>query len=225
MTRPASDPDLYGFAPDACPVALLLIDVINDFEFPDGDAFLRRAAPAVDNIARLARQARQLKIPLIYVNDNFGRWRSDFKHLIEHAITNHTRGRDIVQRLRPTEEDYFVLKPKHSGFFCTTLELLLEHLEAHTLVLCGFAGNNCVLATATDAYMRGFKLIVPADCTACASDGEQQYALHHMSNVLKADTPTLNELSLATTLATARGRARPSKAPADRDNAGSSVSH
>src|SRR6185503_11400451 len=104
------------------------------------------------------------RIPAIYVNDNFGKWQSDFKKTLEHVLTEGCRGRPVAEILQPDEEDYFVLKPKHSGFFSTTLEILLEYLEVKTLILTGIAGNNCVLFTANDAYMRDLHLVVPADC-------------------------------------------------------------
>ncbi len=86
----------------------------------------------------------------------------------------------LVERLKPDEEDYFVLKPKHSGFFSTTLEILLNHLKTNTVVLTGIAGNICVLFTANDAYMRDFQLVVPSDCVASNSDTENQHALNEM---------------------------------------------
>jgi nicotinamidase-related amidase len=90
--------------------------------------------------------------------------------------------------LKPEERDYFVLKPKHSGFFSTTLDTLLDYLGAKTLVLTGIAGNICVLFTANDAYMRDFHLVVPSDCVISNSPGENHHALDQMQKVLKADT-------------------------------------
>jgi nicotinamidase-related amidase len=88
------------------------------------------------------------------VNDNFGRWRSDFRKLVEHCRKGH--GRELVDTLRPGEDDYFVLKPKHSGFFSSALETLLRYLAVRQLIISGIAGNFCVLFTANDAYMRDY---------------------------------------------------------------------
>src|SRR5439155_15089496 len=137
--------DLYGNAPDKSAVALLLIDVINDLEFPGADDLLRSAVPMAQQIAALKHRASDAGIPVIYVNDNFGRWRSDFNAQVEHCLRDGVRGREIVARLRPEEDDYFVLKPKHSGFFSTTLDILLEYLEVKTVILTGIAANICVL--------------------------------------------------------------------------------
>jgi nicotinamidase-related amidase len=186
--------DLHGNAPDKSEIVLLLIDVINDLEFPGGDELLQSALPAAESIARLKERARQAHVPVIYANDNFGRWRSDFNRIVEHCLRNDVRGRPIAELLTPDDDDYFVLKPKHSGFFSTTLDLVLEYLGARTLVLTGIAGNNCVLFTANDAYMRDYKLIIPADCTASINQQDNDSALRQMQKVLKADIRVSDEV-------------------------------
>lgn len=186
--------DLHGNAPDDSDIALLLIDVINDLEFEGGEDLFRDALPAARNIARLKERAQQAGVPVIYVNDNFGRWRSDFKKIVSHCLNDQVRGRPIAELLAPDEADYFVLKPKHSGFFSTTLDLLLKYLGVRTLVLTGFAGNNCVLFTANDAYLRDYELIVPSDCTASIRTEENEYALKQMQQVLKASIPSSSEI-------------------------------
>ena len=120
--------DLHGNAPDKSDVALLLIDVINDLEFPEGDQLLCHALPMAQRIAAYKKRARQEGVPVLYVNDNYGRWRSDFMAQVERCLKDGVRGQPVVELLRPDEEDYFVLKPKHSGFFSTTLDILLEYL-------------------------------------------------------------------------------------------------
>src|SRR5205814_10712566 len=125
-------PDLHGNAPDQSPVALLLIDVINDFEFEGAEPLFKHALPASQRIADFKRRCTQAGVPTVYVNDNFGKWRSDFRNLISHCLDDNTRGRPIVELLKPDREDYFVLKPKHSGFYSTTLDLLLKHLGTKT---------------------------------------------------------------------------------------------
>ena len=184
---PEKNVDLHGSAPDKHKFALLLIDLINDFDFPEADQLLKHARPMARNVLRLKRRAQKAGVPVIYVNDNFGRWKSDFRRTVEDC-TQHGRGREIVKLLRPEENDYFVLKPKHSGFFSTTLETLLRYLETRTLILTGIAGNFCVLFTANDAYMRDFNLFVPSDCTVSNTKKENDSALWLMKKFLKADT-------------------------------------
>jgi nicotinamidase-related amidase len=180
--------DLHGNAPDKSSVALLLIDVISDFEFEDGEKIFRYALPMARKIADLKKRAKEHKIPAIYVNDNFGKWQSDFKKLLEHALDKSCRGAPIAELLKPDEEeDYFVLKPKHSGFYSTTLDILLDYLECRTLIITGIATNICVLYTANDAYMRDFDLIIPQDCVAANEESENQDTLKYIEKYLKAD--------------------------------------
>jgi nicotinamidase-related amidase len=180
--------DLHGSAPDECRVAMLIIDMINAFDFEGAAAMLPRALAAARAIASLKRRARRAQVPVIYVNDNFGRWRSDFRSTLAHCLHEGVRGKPIAELLKPEEDDYFVLKPKHSGFQFTTLDVLLAHLGAETLILTGVAGNFCVLFTAHDAYMRDFHLVVPSDCVASQTEADDAYALAHMARVTKADT-------------------------------------
>jgi nicotinamidase-related amidase len=195
---PAKNEDLHGNAPDKSDVALLLIDVINDLEFPDGDRLLTHALPMARSIAALKDRAKRAGVPVIYVNDNFGRWRSDLNAQVEHCLTDGVRGKPVVELLRPGPDDYFVLKPKHSGFFSTTLDTLLKYLGVRAVVLTGMAANICVLFTANDAYMRDFHLFVPADCVASNTEEENRHALEQMARVLKADTRPSADLSFRT---------------------------
>ena len=96
----------------------------------------------------------------------------------------------------PDQDDYFVLKPKNSGFYSTTLDLLLTHLAAKNVILTGIAGNNCVFFTANDAYMRDYKVFVPSDCVVSNTEEENAYALKQMETVLKADTTVASSLEL-----------------------------
>jgi nicotinamidase-related amidase len=184
---PAKNHDLHGHVPDKAEVALLLIDVINDLEFEGSEALIEQVMPIAENIAALKRHAREAGIPAVYVNDNFGKWQSDFSKLVAHCLEDDVPGQPLARLLRPDVDDYFVLKPKHSGFFSTTLDTLLAYLKAETLILAGVAGNSCVLFTAHDAFMRDFHLIVPSDCIASNTLEENHYALQHMHNVLRAD--------------------------------------
>ncbi|MEY2521219.1 MAG: hypothetical protein QOF24_2978 [Verrucomicrobiota bacterium] len=184
---PTKNADLHGSAPDKSEISLLLIDVINDLDFPEANQLLRYARPMARKILRLKERAKKAGVPVIYVNDNFGRWQSDFRRQVQHCLRENSRGHGIVSLLQPEEDDYFVLKPKHSGFFSTTLDTLLRYLGSQTLIITGIAGNFCVLFTANDAYMRDYDLVIPSDCTASNSAGENREALTLMRKFLKAD--------------------------------------
>jgi len=205
---PAYNHDLHGNVPDKSGVAVLLIDVLNDLEFPDGDRLLAPALAMAESLARLLKRARRAKIPVIYVNDNFGRWRSDFTQQLAHCLENDVRGRPMVEMLMPETDDYFVLKPKNSGFYHTTLALLLEYLQVRTVIITGLATNNCVQLTASDAYMRDLKVIVPRDCVAASEPEDHDNALEQMSVVLKASTAVASSLDLKRLAGTPGARAK-----------------
>ena len=196
-TQPGKQGDLHGSAPDNHHTVLLLIDVINDFEFPRGDELFNQALPIAPNIAALKRRARAAGIPAVYVNDNFGRWQSNFDQLVNHCLHDGVRGRPFVEQLKPDpESDYFVLKPKHSGFYQTPLDLLLKHLGAERLILAGVSTNSCVLFTAGDAYMRDLELIVPNDCSAACNPQEHNVAMEQIKCMLKADVSRSTQIDL-----------------------------
>jgi nicotinamidase-related amidase len=198
---PAKNEDLHGNVPDQCHVALMLIDVINDMEFPGGAELLEHALPIAPRLAALAAAARAVGVPVIYANDNFGRWRSDFREVVEHCLRDDVRGRPFVRQLAPAADDYFVLKPKHSAFYATSLPTLLEYLGPKRLILAGLTGDICVLLSASDAYMRDFHLNVPEDCIASIDAAENTKALDYMRRVLDVDTTPSTELDFQTLLA------------------------
>jgi len=165
---------------------MLLIDVVNPMDFVGAERLMRHALPMARRIAALKRRARAARVPIIYANDNFGRWRSDFPKLVEDCRGEGVYGRRLVEALIPDDEDYFILKPKHSAFFETNLEILLRSLGARTLVLTGLAGDICVLFTANDAWMRDFSIVVPSDCVASERAVDNRRALALMGRVLRA---------------------------------------
>ena len=191
--------DRLNHAPDNAETALLLIDLINDLEFDGGDKLLGNALPMASALAALKRHAKAAGIPAIYVNDNFGRWRSDFRKLVQYCLDNSVRGRPVVRQLVPEEDDYFVLKPKHSAFFQTNLELLLKYLGATELILTGIVGDICVLFSANDAYMRDFGIFVPSDCVASQDAEQNRQVLALMQRVLKANITPSTELKFENT--------------------------
>jgi nicotinamidase-related amidase len=174
--------------------ALILIDVINDMAFDGAEALKRQAEPMATRLAALKRRAVKAGLPVIYVNDNFGRWRSDFRSTVRHCTAAAAPGRRVSSRLRPTIRDYFVLKPRHSGFFDTTLDTLLGSLAVRAVILTGIAGNICVLFTANDAYMRELRIFAPYDCIVSNTEEENDVALAQMQSVLKADIRASGQL-------------------------------
>ena len=169
--------------------ALIILDMLNLFNFSEADMLIQPATKAAKNILRLKNKFKKRKWPVIYVNDHFGHWHSDWKKIYQECSEEKCLGRNIARLLKPDEDDYFILKPKHSGFFMTALELLLEDLKIQNLVLTGIAGNLCVLFTAHDAHMREYKVTVPRDCIASNSKTDNDYTLRQLKNVLGLSTP------------------------------------
>jgi nicotinamidase-related amidase len=174
--------------------ALLLIDVINDLAFEGSEALVSQAEPMAVRLAALKRRVTKAGVPAIYINDNFGQWRSDFRQTVAHCTARSSPGRRVSQRLRPTVRDYFVLKPKHSGFYDTTLDTLLKALRIRRVILTGVAGNICVLFTANDAYMRDLDIFAPADCIVSNTVQENEQALRQLETVLKGCVATSEQL-------------------------------
>lgn len=169
--------------------ALLLLDVITDFAYPDGPQVRRALSRQAPAIRALLAKARRAGAPVIYANDTVGRWRSDAPALIARCTDPRRPGAALVRSLAPVETDYIVLKPRHSAFFGTPLAALLDDLHVDTLVLAGVSAESCVWITACDAHTQGFRLVVPVDCIAGVSASARRAMLTNLRDVLGGRTP------------------------------------
>ena len=169
--------------------ALLILDMLSEFRFPDALRLLPSALRIAPRIARLRAHARASGMPVIYVNDTRGKWESDQTAFVKRCREPGARGSEIARQLQPAPEDYFIFKPRHSAFYATPLKELLERLEAATLVLTGQTSHQCVLFTAMDAYVRKFSLVVPPDCIGAPTAAHTRHALFILEEALKARTP------------------------------------
>lgn len=177
--------------------ALLIIDVINPLAFPGGGRFATTAVRTVRRIAALRERAYDAGIPVIFVNDNLGRWRSDIEGLIDRIDRSRAPGKPLIDILRPGPRDYVVLKSTLSGFHQTPLEAMLRLGDVKTVVITGLVTGNCVLFTSVDAYMRNYRLIVPSDCVADLAPAEHRAALRKMRSLLKARVSPARGLRLS----------------------------
>lgn len=174
--------------------ALLLIDLISDFEFEDGERLWKNTRPIGEPLARLLSRARDRKIPVVYVNDNFGNWQEDLEKQIERILSGSGMGRELIEKIGPSDADIYVLKPQRSAFYETPLSVLLSGMGVKKLIITGITTDICVLFTAHDAYMRGFDILVPHDCTAAVEAVFKQDALALLERVAKADTRPSTDL-------------------------------
>ena len=165
--------------------ALLIIDIINDFQFKHGKALAEKTYAICPNIVKLKETMQKKHMPIIYINDHYDLWQADYNKIMDNC--RNSLSASIIAALSPDDEDFFLIKPKHSAFFGTALHTLLSQLKVKNLILTGIAGNICVLFTANDAYMREYGLSIPNDAIASADDQDNAYALRMMENVLKAD--------------------------------------
>ncbi len=169
---------------------LLVLDLISQFEFDDWRGILAAAERITPRISRLKARANRARVPVIYVNDSSGKWQSDRTSFVERCAAENARGSRIARRIAPQPEDYFIFKPKHSGFYGTPLAELLEQLDAEELILTGLTSHQCVLFTAMDAHVREYKLIVPPDCIGAATQRQTRHALFVLKEALSATTPS-----------------------------------
>jgi len=202
---------------DEMNAALLLIDVVNPMDFSGAEALMPHAMRAAEAIAALKHRAHVAGVPVVYVNDNYGRWHVGFRELIDEFRDEGVPGMPLIDALPPDlERDVYVLKPMLSGFYNTSLDALLASLGVRRLILTGIAGNMCVFFTANDAHMRGYEVLVPSDCVASETREDNDYALRQMRKVLSVDTRPSPQLTLVQPASRPHDGAPPDAAPVAR---------
>ncbi|MFN2500805.1 MAG: isochorismatase family cysteine hydrolase [Pyrinomonadaceae bacterium] len=175
--------------------ALLLVDLVTDFEFADGDRLYENTLAVVDSLAGLKTKAKDARVPVVYVNDNCGNWQEDFEHQVKRIHDTSKKGRQIIEKLKPDRDDYYVLKPQRSGFYETPLSFLLASLTVTKVIVAGITTDICVLFTAHDAYMRGFDVVVPTDGCAAVTVQYHREALSFLHRVAEAKLRSSDEIT------------------------------
>lgn len=173
--------------------ALVILDMINDFAFEGGAALAGKAKMAAERIVKFRQTVEAAGLPVIYVNDNFGEWHSERSRLVAHALAECPA---VAKLIAPLEEDYFIIKPKFSGFYATNLAVLLPKLGVSRLILTGVATDICILFTAADAHMRDYGLWVPRDLVATEDESRGDASLAIMAASMGAEIAPASELSL-----------------------------
>jgi nicotinamidase-related amidase len=162
--------------------ALIVIDMINGYDFPDAEKVAASAEKAVPVIEELLEDSGS---PVIYVNDNFGHWRSNRDELVEEALEGEHP--ELVEPIKPGDESLFVVKARHSIFYQTPLEYLLSQEEVDGVILTGQVTEQCILYSALDAYIRHLEVRVPPDAVAHIHEDLAQAALQMMERNMSAD--------------------------------------
>lgn len=163
--------------------ALVLVDVINPLDFPGAEHLIQPAWQAAQATARLKQRLQRQGVLVVYANDNRGQWQSDFAALLAECQALPKERGAIARLLAPGRQDLTVLKPRHSAFFATPLDLLLRDHGIEELVVAGLATDMCVHQTAVDAHMRGYRLWVPQDCSAAESPAAHRNALQQLQRM------------------------------------------
>lgn len=195
MSRSKSNLD--GNVPDRATTVLVLVDVINDLDFPNNKSLLRNSVTVAKAIAALKSRCKRAHIPAVYVNDNHGKWRSDFSAVLRHCLRRDSPGKSMVGMLSPQPNDYIVLKPKHSAFYATPFETILSYIGARNVIIAGFTTNACVLLTVGGLYTRECKLFVPEDCVAALNERDHRLALELMKKSYAVDTTVSTSLQIS----------------------------
>jgi len=175
--------------------------MVNDFAADPG--LIESARTAADVISDLRDQADACETPVVYVNDNHGQWHSERSRIVGAFLQPDCPSRDVVERIQPRDNDYFVIKPQFSGFYATNLPVLLPRLGVNRLVLTGAAADICVLFTAADAHMREYDLWIPSDAVASESPERARWALEIMQASMGAEVAPTRALPLKSWLARA----------------------
>ncbi len=180
--------DLSAIDPKTC--ALLVIDELGD---PTGGPLEGVLLPAIKNTARLAEAARAAGVPVIYTNDaHIPGLDRELELWGEHGIAN-TPEAQTSPLLNPQEGDFTIEKRRYSAFFQTGLRLLLDELDAKTLICTGMDTNICVRHTVADAYFNNYDIVVAADATATFLVGNQEEGLEYLKTCYAAAIVTTDE--------------------------------
>ena len=174
--------------------ALIVIDMLNGYDFEDADDLARHAESAVPAIAGLLEQAREKDAKRLFVNDNYGHWNSSRDELVDIALDG--RHPELVEPLRPEHEELFIVKARHSIFYGTPIEHLLSELDVNRLVLTGQVTEQCVLYSALDAYVRRYEVAVVRDGVAAIDQDLGDAALSMMERNMRADICSADDVDL-----------------------------
>ena len=172
--------------PDDEKYALLVADMLNDFVNKGASLEVPAARTIINNIKKEIKAARKGHIPIIYCCDAHKDKDPEFKLWPRHAVKG-TKGAEVIKQLKPHKEDYIVAKTSYSCFYKTSLDKLLKRLRITHIIITGVVTNICVLYTASDAYMRGYRIIIPQNCVAALTESEHQFALQQMKQLFHAE--------------------------------------
>jgi nicotinamidase-related amidase len=174
--------------------ALLVVDMVNAYDFEDADKVAAHAAGPVTRIAELIKRAEADNALIVYVNDNYGEWNASRDDLVRRAL----RGEhpELVEAIQPQPEYPFIWKPRHSAFYETALGYLLGSHDIERVVLTGQVTEQCILYSALDAYIRHLDVVVPEDAVVPIHPHLADAALEMVRRNMRGQTPAADDVDL-----------------------------
>jgi nicotinamidase-related amidase len=158
--------------------ALIVVDMLNDYDHEDADLLAASVRDSLPNMRRMIEAARESDTLLAYVNDCHGDWSADSRSLTERARAG--RAPELIDPIAPTDEDPFFIKARHSIFYQTQVEYMLRQEGVGRIVLVGQVTEQCILYSALDGYVRHFEVAVVPDAVAHINEDFARAALEMM---------------------------------------------
>jgi nicotinamidase-related amidase len=165
--------------------ALVVVDVIQTYEFEDGDKLAANFEKARPRIRELLERAREAEVPILHVNDSGGEWSANRQRLVEEARA--TEYGHLLDGIEPRDDGIFVLKARHSIFYQTPMDDILWEHEIEHLVLTGQVTEQCILYSALDGHLRHRPMTIVRDAVAHIHDNLAEAALEMMETNMHAE--------------------------------------
>lgn len=165
--------------------ALLVIDMLRDFVKEGAPLEVPDARKVIPFIKKECEIAHEEGYPVIYVCDSHAPDDKEFDRFgwPAHAVKG-TVGAQIVDELKPLENDTIVEKTTYSGFYNTKLDDILKALAVESIRLTGCVTHICVMFTTSDAILRGYSVEVVEKGVAGLASEDHDTALRIMKNVM-----------------------------------------
>jgi nicotinamidase-related amidase len=171
---------------------LLVVDMLNSYDHPDGEPLRESAREVVPVLGDLLQTAREYELPVIWINDNHDDWTAGRHGLTESALEG--AGHELIDPIAPPDDAPFVIKARHSIFYGTQMEYMLREHDLNRIILTGQVTEQCILYSALDAYVRHFEVAIVKDAVAHIDSEFADAALRMMERNMRAEIHTAAEV-------------------------------
>jgi nicotinamidase-related amidase len=180
--------------------AVVVVDMQNGFCHPDGSLYAPGSEEAIEPVGRVVDRAREAGVDVVWTRDvhppeqfDDAHYYDEFDRWGEHVLEGSWEA-ELVEQLRPREDDLVVVKHTYDAFYRTELEGWLEAHGIDDLVVCGTLANVCVLHTASSAGLRDYRPVLVEDAVGCIEADHREYALDH-ADFLFGEVAPLDDLT------------------------------